>query len=596
MELTNIWRAIVSLSPFFSRLRIVRFAAAAGLLGCLLAAAPHGAWAQNQSNYRDPQGRFTLRIPPGWKTAQMNGDAVQFSSGSAYVTLLTLSSSDPDLMLNSIATATGKQWKNLAEVRRGDANFGGRTGKYATYSGINPMGSDSYFELLGVSDGSLTFLMLISAPKVDFTRMKGAFDQIEQSFTLTAPSKAPGGPPPGPAGAVDTAAPPPAPARAARPSSPPPPSTRSASAPAAGNFYRMKLVKIVDERGFERPMTALTLLIPTDWQFQGSVQYDAKTGCHANIVQLVFRASSADGRLAMELLPGNTWQWADDPNMRNMMQTSNQQMARFGWRGCDIMPPMTADQFLRRNVLPSARRGATVAGSETMPDAEARMQEEAREAQRIAAQQGMRVNVRTSASRVRIGYALGGQPVEEWFTAMTTSVGMAGPSLNMRMGRMGQSLYYSSSADHVFGMRAPQGQLDAQEKLFQLLMGTVRVDAAWQARVQQVMANLQAQDSKGAADRSAIIAQAGRDTAKSIHDAYQNATDSREHSMENWSQYMRGVQTFRNPNTGDTVELSNQYGHAWAGADGTYLVTDSANFNPNSSLNGNWTKLEAVQR
>jgi hypothetical protein len=341
-------------------------------------------------------------------------------------------------------------------------------------------------------------------------------------------------------------------------------------------------------------MTALTLLIPTDWQFQGTVQYDMKTACHANIVQLVFRASSPDGRLAMELLPGNVWQWADDPNMRNMIESSNQQMARFGRRGCDVMPPMTAEQFLRRAVLPSARRGASIASSEAMPDAEARMQEEAREAQRMAAQQGMRVNVRTSANRVRLGYAIGGQPVEEWFTAMTTSVGMAGPSFNMRAGRMGQSLYYSSTADHVFGMRAPQGQLDAQEKLFQLLMGNVRVDPAWQARVQQVIANLQAQDSKGAADRSAIIAQAGRDTAKSIHDAYENATTSRDHAMANWSQYMRGVQTFRNPSTGDTVELSNQYDHAWAGSDGTYLVTDSANFNPNSALQGNWTRLEAV--
>jgi hypothetical protein len=164
------------------------------------------------------------------------------------------------------------------------------------------------------------------------------------------------------------------------------------------------------------------------------------------------------------------------------------------------------------------------------------------------------------------------------------------------MGRMGQALYYTNSADHVFAMRAPQGQLDAQEKFFQLLMGAVRVDPQWQARVEQVIANLQAQDTKGANDRSAIALKAGQDQAKMIHDSYQNATNSREHSMEGWSQYMRGVQTFRNPATGETVELSNQYDHAWAGPDGTYLVTDSPNFNPNSSLDGHWTSLEPVPR
>ncbi|MGA2119651.1 MAG: hypothetical protein ABSH56_33515, partial [Bryobacteraceae bacterium] len=413
-----------------------------------------------------------------------------------------------------------------------------------------------------------------------------------RSFTLTAPASVPEGPPPSPAGVNDASQPRPATV------SPPPagPSGSPAAAPAGANFYRMKLVKIVDERGFERPMTALTLLLPTDWQFQGSVQYAQTGGCHANIVQLVFRAASPDGRLAVELLPGNTWQWTDDANMRNMMQTSNQQMARFGQRGCDIMPPMTGDEFLRRQVLPAARTGAGVSGSEAMAEADARLQEEAREAQQAAARQGLRVNVRTSAARVRVSYTLGGQLVEEWLTAMTTSIGMAGPSFSMRTGRMGQAVYYSSAADHVFGMRAPQGQLDAEEKFFRLVTGTVRVDAQWQARVQQVIANLQAQDSKSAADRSAIIAKSGQDTARIIHDTYQNATNSREHSMESWSQYMRGVQTFRDPSTGDTVELSNQYGNAWAGPNGTYVVTDSANFNPNSSLQGNWTRLEAVQR
>jgi len=279
-----------------------------------------------------------------------------------------------------------------------------------------------------------------------------------------------------------------------------------------------------------------------------------------------------------------------------MMQASNQQMARFGARGCDIMPPMSADEFLRRSVLPFVRRDARVSGSEPMPDAAERLAEEARQLQLVAGRQGMRVNIRTDAGRVRVSYMLGGEPVEEWFTAMTSSTGMAGPSFNMRTGRMGQTLYYSNAADHVFAMRAPQGQLDAQEKFFRLVMGTVRVDPQWQARVEQVIANLQAQDIKGANDRSAIAAKAGQDMSKMIHDAYQNATNSRDHSMEGWSQYMRGVQTFRNPNTGETVELSNQYGHAWAGPDNTYVVTDSANFNPNSSLQGNWTRLEAVPR
>lgn len=558
-------------------------AAAAGLLAWVIIPA----FPQSAPNYRDPQGRYTLRIPPGWNTVQMNGDAVQFHSGAAFETMIVSPSSDVDLMMNSTGSAIGKQWKNFGEARRGAARFGGRNGTYVVYSGRNPMGADAYMQVLAATDGNLTYMLLTSAPKSDFGRMKSAFDGIEQSFTLTAPAKAPDGPPPAPAGAIETPT--------ARPAAGGPARTAAPAAAGGGEVYRMKLVKIVDERGFEAPMTALTLLIPTDWQFQGKVQYGQGTGCHANLVQLVFQATSPDGRFGIQLFPSNTWQWTDDAAMRNMMQAGNQQMARFGARGCDILAPMSADQYLRQRVLPAVRRDARAAGFEPMPDALQRMQQEAQQAQQVAARQGMRVNIRADAGRVRVNYMLSGQPVEEWVTAMTLSMGMAGPSYNIRTGRMGQATFYSNTADHVFAMRAPQGELDGREKFFRLIMGTVKVDPQWQARVMQVIANLNAQDSKGAADRSAIATKAGQDMSRMIHDAYENQQKSFDHSMANWSQYMRGVETFRNPNTGELVELTNQYEHAWSGPDGTYVVTDSSNFNPNSELRGNWTRLEAVR-
>jgi hypothetical protein len=280
--------------------------------------------------------------------------------------------------------------------------------------------------------------------------------------------------------------------------------------------------------------------------------------------------------------------------MRNMMTASNQQMARLGAHGCDIMAPMSADAYLRRNVLPSVRRSARVENSEPLPDTAPRLAQEARELEQIAARQGVRVNIRTDAGRVRVSYSQGSEAVEEWFTAMTFTIGMAGPSFNVRTGRGGQVLYYTNSADHLFGLRAPQGQLDAQDRLFQLILGTVKVNPQWQARVEQAIANLNAQDIKGANDRSAIATKLGQDMSRMQQEVYRNAENSREHSVANWSQYLRGVQTFRNPATGDTVELSNGYDHAWAGPDSTYVVTNLNNFNPNSSFDGHWTKLEAV--
>jgi len=60
-------------------------------------------------------------------------------------------------------------------------------------------------------------------------------------------------------------------------------------------------------------------------------------------------------------------------------------------------------------------------------------------------------------------------------------------------------------------------------------------------------------------------------------------------------QITRGVETYRNPATGATYELSNQYGHAWVNGNNEYVLSDDPNFNPQGALNGRWTALEHVQ-
>ena len=55
------------------------------------------------------------------------------------------------------------------------------------------------------------------------------------------------------------------------------------------------------------------------------------------------------------------------------------------------------------------------------------------------------------------------------------------------------------------------------------------------------------------------------------------------------------MQTFRDPSSGATFELSNQYDHAWLNGSNQYVMSDDPNFNPNGNLNGNWTQLQAVR-
>lgn len=547
------------------------------------------ALAQPGASYHDPQNRFSLQAPAGWKTAQLNADNVQFTSGTAYATVMVLPGSNGGMFMDAIARQTGKQWHGFTEVGRGDMRLAGRAAKYVTYSGANPLGADAYLQMIAVSDQGRTFLCMFSAAKPEYTTLKGAFDKIEQSFQIAA--SAGGGVPPVPAGAASAS-----PRSPASPTTAPATEAPQSHAAAAGqsNYWVMKKVSVMDEHGFERPMRALSLLVPKDWQFQGNMQYGKAVGCPSNLVTIAFRANSPDNSTSLEMFPSLNWQWSDDPNTVQMLQANNQQMARFGAQGCPVMPVMPAAEYLRREILPKARAGARVLGAEPMPDLVQEVQRKVREQEQLAAQMGLRVSMRWDVARLRIAYQLNGREMEEWLAAVTFAAGIPAPTFNIRTGRTGQAMSYSCGAAYLFGMRAPQGQLQGMERFFLMMLSTVQEEPEWQNRVTQVIAKMSADNSNAAMQRSQIIAQAGRQQSEIINRGYQERNKIQDSTAKQFDQYIRGVQSYRNPNTGETVELSNQYAHAWASGN-DYLLTDSANFNPNTALRGNWTELTPVK-
>ena len=349
------------------------------------------------------------------------------------------------------------------------------------------------------------------------------------------------------------------------------------------NYYRLKQVKVVDQHGFEKPIPAMSLLIPTDWQFQGNIKY-LNGSC--GLAQTTFRASGPDGR-SIELLPEYNWVWSDDAFTIQALQAQ---------RGCDVMRPMSAADLLRRVVVPKVRPGARLVAVESIPKIAKQMQEIARRNEAMSAQAGLRASVRSDVGRARLQYTLNGQSVEGWVTAVTLTTAIPSPTLNMQTMQQGHANYYTSWAQ-MFDLRTPSGQLDASQKFFEMIASTIRVDPDWQARVSAVQNNIAAANIKGAADRSRIISKSNAEISNTITKGYEERSKSRDRAMQKYDQALRGVETYRNPNTGETFELSNEYGHAWINGNNEYILSDREGFNPNVELRqGNWTQLERVKQ
>ncbi len=361
------------------------------------------------------------------------------------------------------------------------------------------------------------------------------------------------------------------------------------SAAVPGGFYRLKKVTLIDQSGFERPIPAATMLLPTDWQFQGQAIYGKDHGC--NMVQTTFHAASGDGRMTMDLIPAYTWQWADDPNALQAMRVTAQQGAQFGRPGCD----MPAGDFLRRYLVPKVRPRARLINVEPLQKVNQLLAEQARQGEAESARYGLKVRIRSDAARALVQYTLNGQAVEEWITSVTTIRGTLSPAYNMRSGGMGQAFTYNCSSTYMFVERAPQGQLSSREKLFELIVSTIRVDPTWQARVSGVEMKIQANGIKEAAKRSEIIRKAGEETNEIIVKGHEQRSAMNDRTFNNMSQGNRGVETYRNPATGETIDLSNQYGHAWVNNRGEYLLSDQEGFDPGVVLHEDWKPLERVK-
>jgi len=383
----------------------------------------------------------------------------------------------------------------------------------------------------------------------------------------------------------------PAPAETAGANQPAPAMAASTPAAAGGaqaHSYRMKIAKAVDEHGFERPMTSVSMLIPTDWQSEGSTTWNIKDNC--NTIRTTLRASGPDGR-SYEVFPAYNWTWADDPKP---LQQIFAQKAQMGAHACDVMPPMGAADYLRRNIS-RIRPNAQVAAVEPAAKLMQILEQQARQTEQSAAQYKLQQRVRPDVVRARLKYNLNGRPVEEWLIVATIITGTLGPSYNTARMQMTQAYSYSCVA-HMVAERAPQGQLDSSEKFFEMINATYHVSPEWQSRVTGNALAIQQIELKGIRDRSAIVSKNAEDIRNIQRQGYENRQKSEDHISAQFSETIRGVETYRNSSTGETVELSNQYGHAWVNNRGEYLLSDQEGLDPSVTFKEDWKPLEHVKK
>jgi hypothetical protein len=347
---------------------------------------------------------------------------------------------------------------------------------------------------------------------------------------------------------------------------------QAASAP-----LRVQRQEILDRNGFEKPLVAYTLFVPSGWRGEGGVEYPMNDPCGL-VNRLRWRATAPDGIGTLEITPEEKWSAANFPVPGNQ---------------CPMSQASGAKQYLEWWVQRN-RRGARVMDFRPRPD----MLKGMESLNTTNPQIGLRSWV--DAGEILIAYDLNGKQVREAIsvTAFFTHTRM--PSL----GNNPPMELLQASTGPGFAMRMPDGALNF--KMIEALRQSIRAAPEWNARMRQandrrhqatMNANRQmaADNMREIQKRGEIMANTRAEIIAMQMGTWQSRNESMDRQQRETIESIRGVETYNDPKYGGTIQLSNQYQHAWQLRDGSYVLTDDVNFDPNRAFGVQGQLLQRTQ-
>ncbi len=352
-----------------------------------------------------------------------------------------------------------------------------------------------------------------------------------------------------------------------------------------GRYIKFKKVEIYDYNGFAKPVVAYTLLVPDGWKVSGGINWNLNAKCLTGTVSNHLKAESPDGKLSFEMFPIHTWEWMNDPTALQMAKYTRQTTGK----GCMLHRPMNANRFISQVFIPEMRPGAKkIKVVNTSGAASAAREKNFQEIR--AMMQYYNADLETDAVLATIRYKSSTGTKDEW---VTTSVTEYSYNLPSAMNYGSYYKYYYSTADEIMSLSAPKGELEKNDKLFSTIMASFHLNPVWGKAISDMFVNISNIQAKGAMDRSRIWSNAMNEIGETQYQSWQNSQDSQDRIAQNWSQYMRGVETYIDPNTNTSVELSSGYNQAWTDKNGDYILSDNPLFNPNEYFKDqNWGLLK----
>lgn len=310
---------------------------------------------------------------------------------------------------------------------------------------------------------------------------------------------------------------------------------------------------------------AISFLIPEGWKAQGEIKWYPDFSVLANLQMTVTDSKSG---AQIQYLPLQNFTWVEHPVVP--MQEGSNYMGNIVYR-----PIRDVAEFIKVMFMPQALphlKGAQQIKTEELPKI----------AELVSKAWGGQSQVK--ASRVRYEFEREGKAWEE--DVYVVLVIGAGPEI---------TIWSDTSA---YSFRAPKGELDKLTPIMTTTVTTAKMSQDWYSGymyVQQLFMNRMNQGIKNAAAISATVTKNSEEIRQMFSDSYKQRQESQDRISRGYSEYIRGVETYQNPYESRPVQLPSGYKDAWVNANGEYLMSAQAGFDPNVGSNVEWRRMEGAK-
>ncbi|MFN0007879.1 MAG: hypothetical protein ACKVXR_08215 [Planctomycetota bacterium] len=318
--------------------------------------------------------------------------------------------------------------------------------------------------------------------------------------------------------------------------------------------------------------TAFTMLIPAEWTIQGGVLWQMQ---YSNLATGQFVVRDPKSAAALESFPIIPACW-DDSGSVGFFQTGQNYMGSVVYP-----PPRDVLGYVRDVFVPLHRKsvqGLKIGAATELPEVSRAVQKGVQEAG---------VEKRVSAGKVRLEYVDRGKAVaEDVYITIVLSRSPLVPTMTIW------------SLEHQYSFRAEKDRIDTLAPLLQAMISSLRLELAWYAGYAQVLdlwRQGQMQSIRDAGELSRRISRNNDEILAGMRSSWEERQASQDRTSREFSEYVRGVETYDHPYEGREVQLPSGYRDVWTNRSGEYVFSNEAGFDPNVGSTLAWTRLEAAR-